>query len=721
MKQVIQSPRTGKLGLKEVPAPSAGPGQLLVATRASLISAGTERMVVEFAGKSLAGKARARPDLLAKTLRKARRDGVGATMRAVLARLDEPLPLGYSAAGAVAAVGDGLEGAFRIGERVAVAGAGIANHAELNVVPRALAAPIPDRVTDDEACFATLAAIALHGVRNLGVGLGDVVCVIGAGLVGQLAAQLLTLAGARAIVVDYDAARLKTALAAGAEATWNLADAGLAEEIAARTQARGCDGVLIAAATRSSEPFATAAAVARDRARICVVGMTGTQFPYREFMAKELSVVVSRSYGPGRYDAGFEGRGVKYPVGFVRWTETENLAECVRLMSPEHARRLDVGPLISHRFAIDDAEAAYAVVAGGEAHLGVVLGYPPRAPEQPRPAPAAQAQVRAAHEKGVCAVALIGAGNFARGVLIPELVKLEGVRLETVVTRRGAGAEAARETFGFADADTDPETVFASPRINAVIIATRHDSHAALTGRALRAGKAVLVEKPLGLDRAEIEGVRAASAESQAFFQVGFNRRFAPLAREMRGHLERLSGPKFLLLRVNAGPVPNASWIDDAHEGGGRILGEVCHFVDLARYLTGAAILSVGAEAARSSANACADVNVSLGFADGSLATIVYTALGDASRDKELIEAYGGGSVARIEDFRTLAITEGGRVKTRKSRRAPDKGIRAELSAFVDAVAGGGPAPIAESELVETSLATVAVMESLRTGARVAL
>ena len=721
MKQVIQSARAGKLKLKQVPAPNAGPGQLLVATRASLISAGTERMVVEFAKKSLAGKASARPDLVAKTLRKARRDGLGATMRAVLARLDEPLPLGYSAAGAVVAVGEGLEGAFRIGERVAMAGAGIANHAEFNVVPRALAAPIPDAVTDDEACFGTLAAIALHGVRNLGVGLGDVVCVIGAGLVGQLAAQLLTLAGARAIVVDYDAARLATARAAGAEAAWNLADAGLAEEIAARTDARGCDGVLIAAATRSSEPFATAAAVARDRARISVVGMTGTQFPYREFMAKELSVVVSRSYGPGRYDAAFEGRGVKYPEGFVRWTETENLTECVRLMSPELARRLDVEPLISHRFAIDDAEAAYAVVADSEAHLGVVLGYPPRPLETRARASGATAQVRAAPAKGDCVVAMIGAGNFARGVLIPELVKLKGVRLETVVSRRGAGAEAARETFGFAHAETDPETVFASPRINAVIIATRHDSHSELTMRALRAGKAVLVEKPLGLDRVEIESVRAASTESQAFFQVGFNRRFAPLAREMRAHLERLSGPKFLLLRVNAGPVPKESWVADAREGGGRILGEVCHFVDLARYLAGAAILSVGAEAARSSADMCADVNVSLGLADGSLATIVYTALGDASRDKELIEVYGGGSVARIEDFRTLAITVDGRVTTRTAGRTPDKGIRAELRAFVDAVTGGGPAPIAESELVETSLATVAVMESLRTGARVTL
>jgi predicted dehydrogenase len=390
-------------------------------------------------------------------------------------------------------------------------------------------------------------------------------------------------------------------------------------------------------------------------------------------------------------------------------------------MSPERARRLDVRPLISHRFAIDDAEAAYAVVTGGEAHLGVVLGYSSGAPETKRPAPAATAQVRAAPAKGICAVALIGAGYFARGVLMPELVKLKGVRLETVVTRRGAGAEAARETFGFAHADTDPETVFASPQVNAVIIATHHDSHAALVERALRAGKAVLVEKPLGLDRTEIEGVRAASAESNAFFQVGFNRRFAPLAREMHGHLERLSGPKFLLLRVNAGPVPNESWVADAAEGGGRILGEVCHFVDLARYLTGAAILSVGAEAARPPTDACADVNVSLGFADGSLATIAYTALGDASRDKELIEVYGGGSVARIEDFRTLAITAGGRVTTRKAGRAPDKGIRAELRAFVDAVAGGGPAPIDESELVETSLATVAVMESLRTGARVTL
>ncbi|MCZ6467807.1 MAG: zinc-binding alcohol dehydrogenase, partial [Alphaproteobacteria bacterium] len=444
MKQVIQSPRTGKLAVREVPAPKVTAGHVLVRTRASLISAGTERMSVEFARKSLAGKAKARPDLARQVLAKARRDGLRATWNAVLARLDEPMPLGYSAAGEVVAAGAGLEGVFRVGERVAVAGAGLANHAELNVVPRALVAPVPDDVPDEEACFATLAAISLHAVRTLGPGLGDVVAVLGVGLVGQLAVQLLTLSGARAVALDYNPGRLDLARRMGAQAALDLADGGVAEAVSALTAGVGCDGILIAAATDSSEPLATAAAIARDRARVCMVGDTGTAFPRREFMQKELNLVVSRSYGPGRYDEDFEGRGVKYPAGFVRWTETENLAECVRLMSPALARRLDVAPLISHRFPLDEAEAAYAMVTGAsEPHLGVVLTYggqPADAAAAGARAPGPSFAAPAAHPAG-CVLGVIGAGNFARTVLLPELKKLAGVRLHTVVTRRGASAE----------------------------------------------------------------------------------------------------------------------------------------------------------------------------------------------------------------------------------------------------------------------------------------
>ena len=728
MKQVIQSPRTGKLAVREVPAPKVTAGHVLVRTRASLISAGTERMSVEFARKSLAGKAKARPDLARQVLAKARRDGLRATGNAVLARLDEPMPLGYSAAGEVVAAGAGLEGVFRVGERVAVAGAGLANHAELNVVPRALVAPVPDDVPDEEACFATLAAISLHAVRTLGPGLGDVVAVLGVGLVGQLAVQLLTLSGARAVALDYNPGRLDLARRMGAQAALDLADGGVAEAVSALTAGVGCDGILIAAATDSSEPLATAAAIARDRARVCMVGDTGTAFPRREFMQKELNLVVSRSYGPGRYDEDFEGRGVKYPAGFVRWTETENLAECVRLMSPALARRLDVAPLITHRFPLDEAEAAYAMVTGAsEPHLGVVLTYggdSADAADAGAPAgardPSFPATAAGPAGKG-CVLGVIGAGNFARTVLLPELKKLAGVRLHTVVTRRGASAEKTRQTFGFAHAGADEAAVLENPDINAVLIATRHDSHAELTARALEADKAVLVEKPLGLDRQQINRVIEARNGSAAFFQVGFNRRFAPLAVTVRDRLRGTAGPRFVLLRVNAGSMAADHWVRASDEGGGRILGEVCHFVDLARFLIGAPIASVLADTGEATGGISDDVTVTLRFADGSLATVAYTALGDMAFGKERIEAYAGGAVFTIDDFRTLVVAEDGRVASHGSRRRQDKGFTGALKAFVGAVAAGGPAPVDEAEVVETSFATIAVLESLRAGTRIDL
>ena len=723
MKQVIQSASSGELSLRDVPDPKVRAGHVLVRTRTSLISPGTERLVVAFAKKSLAAKARARPDLVKKVMAKARRDGLKATWDAVRARLDEPLPLGYSAAGEVVAVGAGLEGAFRAGQRVAVAGAGLANHAELNVVPRNLAAPVPDGVTDEEACFATLAAISMHGMRNLGIGLGDVVAVLGAGLVGLLAVRLLVLSGVRVVALDYDRGRLDLARRLGAELAWDLAETGIEEAVGAVTAGKGCDGILIAAATESSEPLETAAAIARDRARISMVGMTGTEFPFREFMHKELSLVVSRSYGPGRYDADYEGRGVAYPPGYVRWTETENLAECLRLMSPLRTNRLDVAPLITHRFDFAMAEDAYALVTGrAEPHLGVVLAYSREPDAVARPSFPAPGVVAGKS----CVLGVIGAGAFARAVLLPELKKLDGVALHTVVTRNGATAEHAQTTFGFAAADTDAEAVFGNPDINAVLIATRHDSHAALTARALEAGKPVLVEKPLALGRAGINQVIAARNGSSAFFQVGFNRRFAPMAETLRRRLAIFPGSKFLILRVNAGAVPPGSWLNDQAEGGGRVLGEVCHFVDLARHLVGAAITSVQADAAAPSTGATGatgtsdDLSAALRFNDGSLATIAYTALGDDSYGKERIEAFAGGTVVIIDNFRSLTVTEDGRTTTDKAR-AQDKGHGAALKAFADAVAAGGPPAIDEAELIETSLATLALAESLQSGARINL
>jgi predicted dehydrogenase/threonine dehydrogenase-like Zn-dependent dehydrogenase len=719
MKQIVQSARSGKLALAEVPAPQPRAGHLLVATRASLISAGTERMVVDFARKSLAGKARERPDLVKKVVEKARRDGVLATFRSVLARLDEPLPLGYSAAGEVVAVGAGLEGVFRQGERVAIAGAGLANHAELNLVPRNLAAPIPAGVADEEACFATLGAIAMHAVRNLGVGLGDIVGVLGVGLVGQLALQLLALQGARVVAFDYNQDRLDLARRMGAERVWNLAQPGATAAVAQLTAGQGCDAILVAAASPSSEPLELAAEIARDRARLTIVGKTGTEFPYAAFMKKELSLIVSRSYGPGRYDEEFEGQGIKYPVGFVRWTEADNLRECVRLMDPALSRRLDVGALISHRFPFAGAEAAYELVVGNTApHLGVVLAYEPVA-TAPKPAvsPAFPAPRAPA---GRCVLGVIGAGNFARAVLLPELKKRGDVELRTIATQRGLSAEHARNQFGFATATTEVEQILADKAINAVLIATRHATHADLTARALAAGKSVLVEKPLALDRDQLARIVAARAASAGFLLVGFNRRFAPMVARARAHLARLAGPKFLTFRVNAGALPAESWINAADEGGGRVLGELCHFVDLARALAGADIVSVQAESGAPIVGVCEDVAATLHFAEGSLATIAYTAQGDPGFSKERFELFAGGTVVTIDNFLTLTISEGGRTKCETARTGQDKGHAAEIAAFVAGVAAGQP-PVSEAELVQSSLATIAIRDSLREGRRIGL
>ncbi len=719
MKQIVQSARSGELVLKDVPDARVRRGHILVRTRSSLISAGTERMVVNFAKKNLLLKAKERPDLVRKVLDKTRRDGIGSTVRAVLARLDEPLPLGYSACGDVVAVGDGVEGKFHVGQRVAISGAGLANHAELNAIPINLAAPVPDDVSDEEACFGTLGTIALHGVRNAQLQFGDCAAVIGAGLVGQIAAQLLELSGVRVVILDYNQDRLALATSLGAELACNLANGDPSEPVLEFTEGRGCDGVLIAAATDSSEPFNLAANLARDRAIVSLVGITGTEIPYREFMQKELSVVVSRSYGPGRYDSDYENRGMKYPVGWVPWTETRNLEEVVRRMSPSRAHRLNMGDLITHHYDFSEIEEAYGLVTKNtEPHLGVVLKYGDTSSDPVERLGGIRSN---ASSTGQCVLGVIGAGSFARTVLLPKLKQMSDCRLHTIATQRGISSEHAQNTFGFEFSTSDEETIFGEDEINAVLIATPHSSHARLTAAALVAGKCVFVEKPLALDRDQLNSVIAARRSSSGFFQIGFNRRFAPMAVQMRAKLTELPAPYVLMLRINAGQLPQESWQNAAEEGNGRILGEMCHFVDLARYLVGSPIVSVHAEAARVTRDACDDVVATLKFADGSVASITYTAKGDTSFSKELFEAYAGGTVITIDNFRSISVTTDGRQRKQVARIDQDKGHKQQLLAFTSAVATGLEAPVNEQELVETSLATIAINESLQTGLTVEL
>jgi len=711
MKQVIQNVRDGQLRVVDVPSPPVQPGYALVRTSASLISAGTERMVVGFARKSLIGKAQARPDLVQKVIDKVRRDGLAATLRSVRARLDEPLPLGYSAAGTVVTLGEGLEGLYRVGQRVAMAGAGVANHAELNTVPRNLLAAVPDNVGDDEAAFATLGAIALHAVRNTGPGLGDVIAVLGAGLLGLLSVRLLSLAGCRVIAVDLDPSRRDLARSMGAELAIDSSQPGALGAVQALTGGRGADAVLVAASSDDNAALRFAGDIARDRARVCLVGKVGTEFPFADYMKKELSVVVSRSYGPGRYDDEFEKKGVSYPVGYVRWTEADNLAECLRLMALAGEKRLDVRPLITHRFSITEASAAYALVLERtEAHLGVILRYPEAAAVKEAPG----LSVAAGGAASAGTLGVIGAGPYAKSILLP-LLREKGARLKTIVTTRGATAAQAREAFGFATAETDAQAVFSDPAIDAVVIATPHDTHADLVVRGLAAGKAVFVEKPLALNRADLARIAESRRAASRFFTVGFNRRFAPYARSMRSRLAAVPGAKIVSIRVNAGKLAVAA------PPGGRILGEMCHFVDLARFLIGVEIRHVAATAPAASTSLCDDVAATLSFADGSLASILYTGRGDASASKEVIEAYGAGIAMTLEDFRSLSTVVDGHRQVERDRFGQDKGHAAQLAAFLAAVRGETPPPVHEDELLETSLATLAILESVRSGYSVSL
>ena len=720
MKQLVLGAKDGELSVAEVPPPTLRPGHLLVHTHASLVSAGTERLAVGFAKSSLWRKARARPDLVRQTLAKLRRDGIAATAQAVRTRLDEPLALGYSASGVVVAVGNGLEGQFQRGQHVAIAGAGVANHATVNLVPGNLAARVPAGVPDEAACYATVCAVALHAVRLSKPELGGWCAVVGVGLVGQLAAQLLALSGVRVLALDFDPARLALAQRLGADATCDLGGQDAGAVAAAITGGLGCDAVVIAAATTSSQPFETAAQIARDRAVIAVVGNTGTAFPYREYMAKELKVVVSRSYGPGRYDEDYEQHGIRYPPGYVRWTETANLAAALDLMRPDRPQRLDLAALTTHQFDFAAAPDAYAMIAARrEPHLGVVLRYPE---QEDAPAPLAAASdtkptPASRRTGGRCRLGVIGAGTHARTMLLPLLAKLPACELHTLATARGISAAHTRGRVGFRRATTDAEEVFEDPDIDAVVIATPHSLHAAQVERALAAGKPVLVEKPLALTRQALGSVAAAAERSNAFLLVGFNRRFAPLTLAAQAHLDARPGHRHVLLRVNAGPLPADSWQRREDEGGGRILGEACHFIDLGTFLGGAPAATVQAQAVAAD-GLCEDATIVLQLANGNVATIFYTALGHGAAGKELIEAYVGGSVARIDDFRRLTLWDQGR-RPRRTRGRQDKGHAAELEAFVNAVVAGGPSPVPLAEQMNASAATLAAVESLADGGRI--
>lgn len=721
MKQVFQDARSAAVTVTEVPAPKLLAGCVLVRTAASLVSAGTERASSEFASKNLLQKARMRPDLVREVLSKISRDGLLATVSTVRIRLDQPSALGYSSAGTVVAVGEGITG-INPGARVACAGAGHAVHAEFACVPRLLVARIPsDAVSFEEAAFTTLGAVALHGVRNADVKLGDVVAVIGLGLLGQLTVQILKAAGCCVLGMDISAERAQLALHLGADAVSTSAS-DFQDLCLQHSGGHGADSVLIAAQTASNDPVNLAGAVARNRAIVVAVGTVAMDIPRRPFYEKELDFRISRSYGPGRYDSAYEQKGIDYPIGYVRWTETRNMEAFLKLLAD---RKLDLQPLITHRFPIARAHSAYDLITGKthEAFLGVLIAYPEVANDACHISVAPHVRPVASHNS--IQIGLLGAGSFATSTLLPAMKQVAGVEMVVASAANGSHARYAAQKFGFRSCATDQQEILHNSAVNTVVITTRHHLHASQVIAALNSGKHVFCEKPLCLNEEELRRIVEVHDElssTRRLLMVGFNRRFAPLTVRLKSFLQEVREPLALHYRVNAGFLPADHWLNDPKQGGGRVLGEVCHFVDFLCFLTDSSPVEVETRSLPNPGQYSNDnIVCSLRFANGSQGTISYLANGDKSYSKERLEVFGGGSVAVLEDFRRLELVRSGKKRVFRSLLRQDKGHRGEWQAFITAIQTGSDSPIPFGEIVRTMLATFALEESRCLGRPVAV
>jgi predicted dehydrogenase/NADPH:quinone reductase-like Zn-dependent oxidoreductase len=710
MLALLEDMKTGRVAAYDVPAPELREGGILVRTAFSAISAGTEKASVEAGRKSLLKKAMARPDLVKQVLEYAQSNGVKAARQKVQARLETLTALGYSCSGFVLEVGAGAMG-FQPGDRVACAGVGYASHSEVNFVPANLAVRIPDGVGLDAASLTTIGAIAVQGVRQANVTFGETVAVIGVGLVGVLAIQILRAAGCRVVAIDISADRAATAVSLGAHLGLATGDLGL-ERAVANFSRYGVDAALITAATKSADPLELAAKLLRDRGRISVIGDVGMGVSRSNMYKKEISLSMSRSYGPGRYDPRYEEGGQDYPIGFVRWTEKRNMEAFLDLLS---GGSLQVETLLARRFPVEEGGGAYAAVEGGS-YTGIIDYHAPT-DGRVAPRPSIATHVHQARPKDKLRVGCIGAGGFARGVIFPLLRSSVGVILESVATSTGAAATSARTGFGFTMAES-PSELLANPNADVVFILTRHDSHAAYVESALEQGKGVFVEKPLAINREQLEMVqkayvRALAENRSPFLMVGFNRRFSPLTKRLKDFFSGRTEPMLVHIRCNAGFIPRDSWIQDP-ENGGRIIGELCHFVDWARAVVGCPMETIIAAALPDAGRYSRDnVTVIIGFKDGSVANLLYAANGDRAVAKEYFEVFSGSSIARIDDFKALHLSRNGKTATLKS--SGDKGHRREMELTIEAMKRGEDAPIPFEELVEVAKATLAIEDAIRT------
>lgn len=684
-------------------------------TVASLISAGTERAAVELVSKGLFQEARQRPDLVKAVVSKVKSEGLLNTLSAVRDKMAVSQSLGYSAAGIVTGVARDVD-EFQVGDRVACAGVGFASHAEVISVPKNLCVRLPDDVSFEGGAFGTLGAIALQGVRLAVPTLGESVVVIGLGLVGQLTVQLLKANGCRVFGLDLDPARVSLARDLGADEA-ALSNDDAPKLIESWTRGRGADAVLITAATDSNQPVELAAKISRMKGRVVVVGLTGLDIPRQPFYIRELSLTISMSYGPGRYDPDYEEHGHDYPLPYVRWTEKRNIESFLELIGE---KRIDVDKLISHRFPIEDAEQAYQLISGDseQPYLGIVLKYDPDSDLQRRIKLTPQAASSRVETKVTLGV--IGAGGYVPTMLLPQF-KTVGVQFRSIATASGVSAHDVGKRFGFGEAVSSADDVINDPNVNLVIIGTRHDLHAELAIRALKLNKHVFVEKPLALSEQELSDVLDVAINSAAQLTVGFNRRFSPLARQAKDFFAGRNDPLSMVYRVNAGRIPKEHWVQDPVQGGGRIIGEVCHFVDFMEFVTGALPVSVYAESVSGSNERAVDTDsvlITLRFADGSNGTIAYLSEGDRALAKERIEIFGAGKSFVIDDFRKATSYKNGR-EEQTTLRAQDKGQLDQVRAVCESILKGHPAPIALEEIAATSMTTFRILDSLRRAERV--
>jgi predicted dehydrogenase/threonine dehydrogenase-like Zn-dependent dehydrogenase len=709
MKQVLV--RGGRVEVTEVPAPAAAAGHALIATAFSVISPGTEAALLQASGRSTLQRVTAHPSPFRKALQVMRDEG----MAGVLRRLADPpggadpVEVGYAAAGVVVEAGE--QAGVTPGARVACAGAQCAHHAELISVPRHLLAPVPERVPLQDAAFATLGAIALHGFRRSGAGLGESVAVVGLGLVGLLAAQIARAAGCRVLAFDPDPGRVDLARTLGLEGAGRLGEEDPLAVAAASTGGEGADAVLVCAAARDSEPLALAMRLARRKAKIVVVGDVGMQVDRALMYAKELDLLISTSYGPGRYDPAYEEGGQDYPLPYVRWTEERNLGAVLRMMA---AGAIRTAPLVEATWPLADAPKAYESIGRPGGRPAVLLRYP-GAEDPAAPAPASRVvALRSTPGSSGMGVAVVGAGQFMRDTFLPIFRRHFDGPLVAVVSGTGAGARRAAERFGAEQAATDVAPALADPRVRLVLIGTRHHLHAAQVVQALDAGKAVFVEKPLCLTREELDRVRQARRRSGEVLAVGFNRRYAPLVRDLKRRLQALPGRRLIQVRVNAGRLPADHWTQDPRVGGGRLIGEGCHFIDLIPFLAGAPIRSLQATALPPEAESGSrsdTFSLDLELADGSLGSLLYTSLGDPSLPKERIEVHAAGTSMVLDDFRALTVHARGAARTISGRR--DKGIEAEIEALLAALRGRPSELITWEEIEVASEWTLTAQERL--------